>query len=134
LEARGAVLSAEVAVRWLAGEVLAASPQVGAPTWAPLVAEAAWEIDWQQSAVEVDRLVRAASPEPGAFSGLGDELLVVVRAAAVEAGGFEGLAAGTPFVRDGQFFLRCGEGALRLDRVRLGRRALSGRALAALLV
>lgn len=134
LEARGAELCAEVAVRWLAGEVLPATPQVGTPTWAPLVAEAAWEIDWSQSAVEVDRLVRAASPEPGAFSGLGDELLVVVRAAAVEAGGFEGLAAGTPFVRDGQFFLRCGEGALRLDRVRLGRRALSGRALAALLV
>lgn len=134
LEARGAALIAEVAAQWLAGAAPTPKPQVGTPTWAPLLPDNAWEIDWRQPAVEVDRLVRAAAPEPGAFSGLGDELLVVLRGAVADGGRFEALEAGTPFVRGGQVFLRCGEGAYRLDRVRLGRRSLTGRALAGLLV
>lgn len=134
LEARGAELIAEVAARWVGGEVLAATPQSGEVSWAPLVDDDEWEIDWSRPAGEVDRFVRAAAPDPGAFSGLYDELLVVLRGRAVEAGAFEVLAPGTPFVRDGRVFLRCGEGAYRLDRVRLGRRPLTGKALAALLV
>lgn len=134
LEARGAELNADVAVRLLAGEALDARPQRGEVTWAPLVDDDDWEIDWRRPAAEVDRMVRAAAPDPGAFTGLGDELLVVLRGRPVEAGRFEALEPGTPFVRRGRFFIRCGAGAYRLDRVRLGRRALTGKALAGLFV
>ena len=134
LEARGAVLNAEVAVRLLGGEVITARPQTGEVTWAPLVGDDDWEIDWSQSAQAVDARVRAAAPDPGAFTGLEDELLVITRGRAVAADRFEVLEPGTPFVRDGRFFIRCGAGAYRLDRVRLGRRTLSGKALAALFV
>lgn len=134
LEARGAELIADVAARWVAGEVPTAKPQAGEVSWAPLVDDDDWEVDWSRPADEVDRFVRAAAPEPAAFTGLYDELLVVLRGRPVEAGAFESLDPGTPFVRDGRTFIRCGEGAYRLDRVRLGRRPLTGKALAALLV
>lgn len=134
LEARGAELNAEVALRLLAGEQITARPQSGEVTWASLVDDDDWEIDWSTPAAAVDRWVRAAAPDPGAYTGLGDELLVILRGRPVAAGRFAALDPGTPFVRGGQFFIRCGEEALRLDRVRLGRRSLSGRRLAALFV
>ncbi len=134
LEARGAELNADVALRLLAGEVIDARPQQGDISWAPLVDDDDWEIDWTQPMGAVDRLVRAAAPDPGAFTGLGDELLVVLSGRPADPGRFAVLEPGTPFVRDGRFFIRCGEGAYRLDRVRLGRRALSGKKLATLFV
>lgn len=134
LEARGASLIANVAARLLAGDAPEAVPQTGEVTWAPLVDDAAWEVDWRRSADEVDRFVRAAAPEPAAFTGLGDELLVILSGRPAKAGKFEALPPGNPFVRGGRFFIRCGDGAYRLDRVRLGRRALGGKALAALFV
>ncbi len=134
LEARGAELLAEVAARWVGGEVLAATPQRGEPTWAPMADGDELEIDWTRSALEVDRLVRASTPDPGAFTGIGDELLVVHAGRPVEAGRFESLPAGTPFVRDDRPHLRCGAGAYRLDRLVLGRTRLSGKAFARLLV
>lgn len=134
LEARGAALNADVAARLLAGEELAGAPQAGEVTWAPLTDDDDWEIDWSAPAEAVDRMVRAAAPDPGAFTGLEDELLVILRGAPVHAGRFESIPPGSPFVSGGRFFIRCGVGAYRLDRVRLGRRPLTGKALAALFV
>ena len=133
LEARGAQLLADVAVRLLAGEDIPRSPQQGDPTWAPMVPGESLEIDWTRPAEEVDRFVRAATPEPGAYTGIGGELLVVLAGCPVDAGGFSVLSPATPYVRNGQTFVRCAEGALRLDRVVLGRRRLGGRQLASLL-
>jgi methionyl-tRNA formyltransferase len=134
MEALGAERVAEVAMMLLAGAPLEAQAQVGGVTWAPLVDAHDWEIDWTQTAQEVNCWVRAASPDPGAYTGLGDELLVVYSGAPVPAGAFDTLPPGTPYVRDGRIHVRCGSGALRLDRVRLGRRHMSGRALARLIV
>ena len=103
-------------------------------TWAPMVDADHWEIDWSNSAPQVDAFVRAALPEPGAYTGIGDELLVVLNARPVDAGAFASLQPGTPFVRGGLLNIRCGEGALSLRRVRLGRRMVAGQALARLFV
>jgi methionyl-tRNA formyltransferase len=134
LEALGAVRVAEVAVRVLAGDALPATPQSGEVTWAPLADPDDLEIDWTRPAAEVDRLVRASAPDPGAFTGIGDELVVVFAGRPAEAGAFEVLPPGTPFVRGGEAFVRCGEGAYKLTRLQLGRRRLGGRDFARLLV
>ena len=134
LEARGAVLNAEMAVRVLAGEAPPAAPQMGDITWAPLADPDDVEIDWTQPARVVEDLVRASAPYPHAFSGIGEELLVVKAGRAVAAGSFEALDPGTPFVRGGQTFIRCGAGAFRLDRIILGRRPMTGREFGRLLV
>ena len=93
-----------------------------------------WEVDWTQDADTLDRFIRAALPEPGAFTGLGDELLVIHRARVASAGAFGALPPGTPFIRDGLVHIRCGSDAICLQRVRVGRRLLTGHAFAELFV
>jgi len=134
VEALGAERVSDVAVMLLSGAPLEAHPQRGEVTWAPLVDPDDWEIDWNGDAETVGCFVRAASPDPGAYTGIGDELLVIYAGAPVDAGSFTALAPGTPYVRDGRVYIRCSDGAYRLDRVRLGRRSMTGRALARLLV
>lgn len=136
LEARGAELIADVAVEWLAGRAPAAVPQVGEPTWAPMLSPDDAEVDFTRPAVEIDRFVRAANPWPGAFTGIGEanELLLLHAVFPVEAGRFSVLPPGTPFVRGGVTHIRCGDEAVRLDRVTLGKHRLTGARLAELLV
>ena len=133
LEAEGASQIAEVAAQILAGNSPTPSPQTGDVTWAPLVPDDDVEIDWSSTAVDVDRLVRAASPEPGAFTGIEGELLIVYAGHPIDAGQFASLPAGTPFFFDERVAIRCGQDAYRLDRVCVGRKRLGGRAFAELL-
>ena len=134
VEILGAGLIADMAARLLAGQVVDAVPQSGPVTWAPMMAPDDWEIDWSQSAESIDRLVRAAAPDPGAYTGIGQELLVILDGRPVEAEQFAVLEPGTPFISGGRAHIRCGVGAYRVNRVRVGRRSLSGRQFAALLV
>ncbi len=133
-EALGSERIAEVAVQVLAGRAPTAVPQVGEVVWAPLLPADDAEIDWRLDANEIDRFVRAAFPHPIAFTGIGQETIGVLAGTPVEAERFETLPAGTPFVRGGLAYVRCGRGALRLDRIRLGGRTLDGRRFASLLV
>ena len=116
---------------------VALSPQEGEASWAPLVSPDEVEIDWASSAEEVERFVRAASPYPGAFSaldtGFQPELLVVYRGRAHRDERLETIPTGAPIVMGGRCYIKCGEGAYRLDRVRVGRREMSGERLAELL-
>ncbi len=135
LEARSAELVSEIALRIIGGAQIEAKPQAGAVSWAPLIDPDAVEIDWTQEPAVIDAFIRAASPEPGAFTGIGDELLVVFSGTCVAAGKFAGLPPGTPYVQKGHAFVRCGKaGAYRLGWLRLGRRRITGKHLATLLV
>ncbi|MCA9527996.1 MAG: hypothetical protein KC549_17030, partial [Myxococcales bacterium] len=134
IEGEAAEHLAAVARRLVDGEALPLHPQTGTVTWAPLVPGDDLEVDWGRSAVQVDALVRASAPWPGAFTGLGGELLVLYAGRPEAADKFEALAPGTPFVRGGRAFIRCGDGAWRVDRARLGRKLITGKALARLLV
>ncbi|MEE2755667.1 MAG: methionyl-tRNA formyltransferase [Myxococcota bacterium] len=134
LEALGAIQIADVVHRMARGQTPPSRPQTGDVTWAPLDKADDWEIDWHKSATEIERFVRAAMPDPGAYSGIGQELLVVYRSRKTEAGQFDFLPPGTPFVRDGFVHIKCGMDALQLRRVKLGRRTLSGPDFARLFV
>ena len=142
LEARGAELIADVAVEWLAGRAPQAAPQVGEVTWAPLLGPDDAEVDFTRSAVEVDRFVRAAEPSPQAFTGLGEanELLILHSVVAADPGKFATLQPGTIFLRDHAAHIVCGpavaggpNGAVRLVRVTLGHRPMTGTRFAELL-
>ena len=133
LEADGAVMIAETAKEILSGSQVVSRPQQGPVSWAPLIPDDDWEIDWTLKASQVDALVRAGHPDPGAFTGIGQELLVILGGRATGAGQFESLPPGTPFIKDECVHIRCGEGAFRLGRLRLGRRPMGGKELAKLL-
>ncbi len=134
MERRGAELLAEVAERLLRGEELEPQPQEGEPLWAPILAPEKLEIDWERSAEELEAWVRAAAPHPGAFTGIGEELLIIFSARAVEPEQFQALPPGTLFIHEEQSHIRCAEGALRLGRLQLGRKHITGRILAELLL
>lgn len=59
--------------------VLDCRPQERDATYAPMIENEDARIDWTDSAVDIERHVRAFSPEPGAFSKIDDERLKIYR-------------------------------------------------------
>lgn len=133
LEAQGAEMIAAFASNWLKDGPKQATSQTGIVTWAPQRDEDWWEIDWTRSAIDIERFIRAAYPHPGAYTGIGDELLVIQKASVAMAGQFDSLVPGSPFTRDDAFFIKCGVDALCLHWLKLGRRRMRGRDFARLL-
>ncbi|MEK7284832.1 MAG: methionyl-tRNA formyltransferase, partial [Chloroflexota bacterium] len=128
LEARLAVAGARLLERelprYLAGELSPRPQEEHAVTWAPKLRPAGGELDLARPAEELARVVRAFTPQPGAFSMFRGTRLGVLRASV--AGGSPA-ECGTLAIREGVPHVAAGAGWLRLDEVRLaGRRAMSG--------
>lgn len=106
-------------------EMLRALPQDdAAATYAKKIDKAESRIDWAESAVQIERQVRAFAPAPGAWFEHEGERYRVLKAQVVEAVG----DAGT--VLDDQFTIAAGEGALRpLIVQRAGKPAMDAAAL-----
>jgi methionyl-tRNA formyltransferase len=83
----------------LAGGSATAVEQVGEPTFAPKLTLADGRLDWNRGATALDAQVRGVTPEPGAFTQLGDERLKVLAAA---------IAHGSPRLAPGRVELRAG--------------------------
>jgi methionyl-tRNA formyltransferase len=118
LSARLAELGGELLVRALdlraAGELELADQDDSAATYAEKIDPSERRLDPARPAVELERIVRALTPHIGAYLELeGGEPLGLVRARA-EPGR---VAAGT-LAANGGLLLGCGEGVLRLLRVR----------------
>lgn len=64
----GADLLIETLPAWLAGEITPVPQDDSLATYAPLIKKSDGLIDWQLSAEEIDRRIRAFSPWPGAFT------------------------------------------------------------------
>jgi methionyl-tRNA formyltransferase len=104
---------------------LAETPQPDAGvTLAPKVRKEEARLDFQRTAVEVERQVRAFNPWPGAFAELNGERLKIL-AATVEDG------SGTPgTLIDDRLLIACGTGAIRPSRLqRPGRGAVTAEEL-----
>ena len=87
-------------------------------TYAAKIDKAEARIDWSQSAVEVDRLIRGLSPFPGAWCLASGERLKLLRSRVVEGQGAPG------DVLDG-FRIACGHGAVEIVQAqRPGKRAM----------
>ena len=118
---------------------LEGQPQEGLSSWAPLMDPNDLEVDWQKSAFQIDALVRAAAPDPCAFSGLGNELMVIHRGRVGQLSSplseqeRSFIPVGQAFIDDKNCYIRCGEGFYQLNDVTIGRRRLKGEKLALLL-
>jgi methionyl-tRNA formyltransferase len=84
LHDRLALLGAEMIERYLdrivSGELTAVAQNDDSSTYAPMIKKEEGQIDWQQPAVEIDRLVRAMTPWPGAFTRWNDKNLKILSA------------------------------------------------------
>ena len=120
------LMSGEVAVRTLAEmEQMQPIPQTDEGVcWAPKISKSDGRIDWAESALALDRRIRAMSPWPGGWAEYSEGRLKVIEAEPVEASGRPGMVlATTP-----NLVIACGEGALALKRVQApGRKPVSGR-------
>ena len=92
---------------------LMAQPVAGA-TYAHKIRRAEAEIDWGRSAVDIDRLVRAFDPHPGARTSFGD-VSVKIRVGPPVARRAEARAGDVLDVAADGILVACGEDALRIS-------------------
>ena len=119
LHDRLAALGADMLRRWLddilTGRVSPTVQDEAAMTYAPMIDKAAGAIDWTRDAATIDRLVRAMTPWPGAFTEWAGETLKITRARPLA-----GAATGHPgyVVRAAEgVAVATGDGLLLLDEV-----------------
>jgi methionyl-tRNA formyltransferase len=99
-------------------------PQVGEPTYADKLTVEEFELDWEQSAVDLARTVRAGNPRPGAWTTDHGKRLKVWRARALSEG--VDLEPGTVFAHTR---VATGEGSLELVEVQPeGKRVMAANA------
>ncbi|MBA3450973.1 MAG: methionyl-tRNA formyltransferase [Chloroflexia bacterium] len=129
---RLARMGAEQAVRdiprWIDGELVARSQKnSGASLTRPLMKSDGW-IDWQRSAIEIERHIRAMWPWPRAWTTV-DEALIQVHEAQVVADEPAGTPHGTVIAHQKRLLIATGRGVLELLTVEpAGRRTMPARA------
>ena len=89
-----------------------------AVTQAPRPDEGDLAIDWDRSADEIARLVRAAAPYPGASAELGEVLVDIVAARPLASELPRALAPAEAVLLEGNVVVQTGRGALLLEAVR----------------
>lgn len=121
LAADGAGLMVE-ALEGLADGTVAPMPQAEAgATHAAKLTRSEGALDWSRPASELERLVRAMSPRPGAYFDHDGKSIRVGAAVVADGDGAPGMLIGPDFT------VACGHGALRLTRVqKAGKRAVDG--------
>lgn len=125
----------EVLERMRGGEDVPARPQdESLATHAPAVTDDDCELRWGEAAEDALALVRAASPEPGAFTASGDATVVILDAEVTDAPA-RTLRPGEAVLTPRGVVVTCGDGrALRVLRARdeMEDEVLRGRAVARL--
>jgi methionyl-tRNA formyltransferase len=128
LEARLAGLGARMLERdlvpYLRGEIAPRPQDPGLVTWAPKLDPHAGSLDLGRPADELARVVRAFTPDPGAFTTFRGQRIGVLRAS---VGGGSPAEHGVVSIESGVPRVAAGAGWLRLDEVKpAGKRAMSG--------
>ena len=113
----------------LAAGTLAARPQpaTGA-TYAPKIEKSEARLDWNASAIELDRRVRAFNPWPMAETSFAGEQLRVLRARVADPHGADAAPGTLLGISDDGLRVACGDGVLAVRELqRAGKRPISAR-------
>jgi methionyl-tRNA formyltransferase len=134
----GAELLLEVLPRWLADEIEPQPQDDSLATYTPLLQKEDGAIDWNLTAVDIWRRVRAFSPWPGAFTTLAGQTVLIWEAWPLSVGGAGEPGTVLPLTREQRQMLpselgqeealavQTGEGLLAILRLqRAGRRSLT---------
>jgi methionyl-tRNA formyltransferase len=103
--------------RILSGELTAVPQDDSGSTYARMIKKEEGQIDWQRPAAEIDRLIRAMTPWPGAFTTWEGHNLKVLSARLLEGSGSG--AAGLVVAQGDGAAVLTGNGKLILERVQL---------------
>jgi methionyl-tRNA formyltransferase len=110
----GADLLIEVLPRWMAGEIEPRPQPEEGVSYAPRLSKRDGQINWQQPAPHIERMVRAYTPWPGTYTIFHGQRLLVHRARALpdwQGSGEPGRVVSLP---DDQVAVLTGQGALQL--------------------
>ena len=114
-------LGAELLVKTVAlikeGKAPAEAQDDALATYAAKIEKSDCHIDFQKSAVELNRLIRGVNPIPMAFCMQGEKMLKIVRAVPVEGKGNVGEVISLSDEGDGSITVACGEGALSVTHL-----------------
>lgn len=113
--------------RWVAGQILAVPQTSSGASLTRTLQKADGEIDWNRSATEIERHVRAMWPWPRAWTTIDGSLLQIHKARIIERAAGES-SPGTVQPSKREIVVTCGDGALQVDIVEpAGRRAMTAR-------
>jgi methionyl-tRNA formyltransferase len=126
---RLAVLGAEMVGRYLddilEGKIPARDQDADLATYAPMIKKEAGQINWRESAMAIDRQIRAMTPWPGAFSQWEGQHIKILTAHPITRTSAS-LRPGTVAVQNGEIFVQTGDGQMVLDQLQLaGKKASS---------
>lgn len=111
-------------IGYIEGNLLPQAQADNQVSYAGLVMTADAKIDWQKSAIEIERLVRAMQPAPGAWTTWHDQRLKIIIAQLSDQ---SWLSPGKVGLIDGQLAVGTSQGSLIIKRLQLaGRQAVSG--------
>jgi methionyl-tRNA formyltransferase len=123
LHDRLARLGAEMIGRYLEqilrGELTAVPQNDADSTYAPMIKKESGRIDWTQPAVEIDRLIRAMTPWPGAYTSWENQMLKILAAHPSEKPAHKSGEAGRVVAEGDGAAVLTGEGKLILEEVQL---------------
>ena len=118
----GAALLAEVLPGWASGDVRACAQDERHATTTALVKKSDGEIDWGRGVEEIERMVRAYQPWPGAFTYWGGKLVKIIAARAVDGTAAHGEVVS---LNGGQIGIGAEGGVLEIHRLQIeGGRAM----------
>ena len=128
LAEKGAEALVEALEGWLAGQIEPREQNHDQATYTSKITKEMGKIDWERSAAEIERQVRALQPWPGAFTVWEGKILKIWRAEVTDgkigAGGEVGMVLGD----DGDLRVVCGVGVLHILELQLeGRWIMSAR-------
>lgn len=112
----GAALLVEVLPGWASGRVRAAAQDERLSTTTTLVKKSDGEIDWSLRAEDIERMVRAYRPWPGAFTHWGCRLVKIVAARASEGTAAHGEVVA---LGGGRLGIGSGGGVLEVERLQI---------------
>jgi len=126
LSTLGADLLIETLPAYMDGKITPEpQPEAGA-TYAPMLKKEDGRLDFNQSAIELERRIRAMNPWPGAWFEWNGNLLKVSRGVVGEGKGGE---VGSRLIVEGRPAVRCADGVLILDEVQPpGKKVMLGKA------
>jgi methionyl-tRNA formyltransferase len=127
----GAALLLETLPAWFAGDIQSQPQDNSQATLAPRLKKEEGAINWMQSAVEIERQVRAFDPWPGTFTeGPRGPFKVLAVEVASESVGLPLAEPGMVLKHQGRVYVTTGQGAVRLVRVQpAGKKEMTAEAM-----
>ena len=120
----GADLLLDTLPDWLAGQITPQAQDDALATMARQIKKDTGQIDWRQSALEIERHIRAFHPWPGTYTFWQNQRLKIISATVASAGS-QPKQAGTVYMWQDEVAVATGQGSIILDQIQLaGKRAL----------